>query len=489
MKDERDVRLEKLNELRKAGMKPYAADPERDASCGEAVGMFDAWSKEGRVLTLDGRVMTIRVHGGVMFADVQDETGKIQFVFKEETLGEDFARFRDFIDPADFIEAKGTLFVTKRGEKSLGVKTWRILSKALLPLPEKWHGLSDVETRYRQRELDLIANPEVRERFVLRSKLISAMRNFLDRRGFLEVETPILQPIPGGANARPFITHHNALDIDLYLRIATELYLKRLVVGGFEKVYEIGRCFRNEGIDPMHNPEFTMLEAYWAYAKKEEFVSFMEEMLREVIESAFGATKIKREEGDFDFSGPWERITFRDAILKTTAIDIDTLKNEKDVIDAVKKAKVKVDLKNKVGLGEYLDEIYKKTTRPKLKGPIWVFDYPVQMKPLAARVPDDETKSASVQLLIEGTEVINAYYYELIDPQDQLGRFEEQQALAEKGSEDAQRMDTEFIESLEHGMPPTSGLGIGLDRLIAILTGSPSLKEVILFPTLRPKAE
>jgi lysyl-tRNA synthetase class 2 len=305
------------------------------------------------------------------------------------------------------------------------------------------------------------------------------MRAFLDAQGFLEVETPVLQPIPGGANARPFVTHHNALDTDLYLRIAPELYLKRLVVGGLEKVYEVARCFRNEGIDPSHNPEFTMLELYWAYADKEAFISMIEEMLARMVKDALGT----------DIGAPFPRLTFREAVLKETGIDIDELKNEKDVIAAVKKAKVKVDFKNCVGLGEYLDELYKKTARAKLEGPVWVFDYPVEMKPLSARVPGEPTKSASAQLVMQGAEIVNAYYHELHNPIDQRERFEHQQALAEKGSEEAQRMDTAFLEALEHGMPPTSGFGMGIDRLAAILTGSPSLKEVILFPTLRPKAE
>jgi lysyl-tRNA synthetase class 2 len=264
----------------------------------------------------------------------------------------------------------------------------------------------------------------------------------------------------------------------LYLRIAPELYLKRLVVGGFEKVYEIGRCFRNEGIDHAHNPEFTMLELYWAYAKKEEFITFLERMLTHMVKEAMGK----------DFGAPWPRLTFRDAVMEATGIDVEELKSEKDVIAAVKKAKVKVDFKNCVGLGEYLDELYKKTARAKLEGPVWVFDYPIEMKPLTARVPGAPHKSASVQLIIGGAEIVNAYYHELHDPFDQRERFEEQQKLSEQGSEEAQRMDVAFLEALEHGMPPTSGMGMGIDRLVSILTDAPSLKEVILFPTLRPKS-
>ncbi|MCC6564021.1 lysine--tRNA ligase [Candidatus Uhrbacteria bacterium] len=479
MMDEREVRLGKLEALRAAGHEPYAVDARRDTTCGQVLASFEAWMEAGKSVTLDGRVMSIRVHGGMMFADLEDESGRIQLLFKEDDIAEAFALFRDAIDPADFVEATGVPFLTKRGEKSLKVSSWRILVKAILPLPEKWHGLQDVETRFRQRELDLLSNPEVRERFRVRSKLVSSLRSFLDERGFLEVETPMLQPIPGGANARPFVTHHNALDVDLYLRIAPELYLKRLVVGGFEKVYEVGRCFRNEGIDPTHNPEFTMMELYWAYANKEEFLTMIEDMLSHMVKTALGK----------EFGAPFPRLTFREAILNETGIDIDDLKNEKDVIAAVKKAKVKVDFKGSVGLGEYLDELYKKTARAKLSGPVWVLDYPIEMKPLANRVPGSPNKSATAQLVVQGAEIVNAYYHELHDPIDQRNRFEEQQALAEKGSEEAQRMDTGFLEALEHGLPPTSGFGMGIDRLTAILTEAPSLKEVILFPTLRPKTD
>lgn len=479
MLDERSVRLGKLEALRAKGIEPYAQVSHRTQTCGELVSKFSAYESSKERIVLCGRVMTIRVHGALLFADLQDESGSIQLVFKEDSLGDQFALFRDHVDPGDFIEVSGTAFVTKRGEKSLEIGEWSMLAKAILPLPEKWHGLSDVETRFRHRELDLISDPEVRKRFLVRSKLISSLRSFLDKQSFVEVETPMLQPIPGGANARPFITHHNALDIDLYLRIAPELYLKRLIVGGFEKIFEIGRCFRNEGIDHSHNPEFTMLELYWAYAGKDAFLTFIEDMMSHMVKEALG----------MNFGAPFPRKTFREAVLEATGIDIDTLKNEKDVIAAVKEAKVKVDFKKCVGLGEYLDELYKKTARAKLIGPVWILDYPIEMKPLTGRVPGDANKSASAQLIINGAEIVNAYYHELTDPLDQRTRFEEQQALSEKGSEEAQRMDMAFLDALEHGMPPTAGMGMGLDRLAAILTESPSLKEVILFPTLRPVTE
>lgn len=496
MPEERDVRLSKLEALRKAGMDPYPKTAERSHEVGELLAAFDDLVKSEETVILSGRIMTIRVHGGMMFADIRDESGQVQLVFKEDSLSEAFNMFRDCIDPGDFVEAHGSAFLTKRGEKSVLVADWRILSKALLPLPEKWHGLSDIEIRFRQRELDLISSPDVRQRFVIRSRLVSSMRTFLDSDGFLEVETPVLQTLAGGAAARPFVTHHNALGIDLYLRIAPELFLKRLVIGGMEKVYEIARCFRNEGIDHSHNPEFTQIELYWAYAGKERFLSFIESMVTTMLTDTFGSTVVTRlpagqagESGNLDFTGPWPRLTFREAIMNACNIDIDTIKNREDLIAAVKKNKVKVDLSKAVGLGEDLDELYKKTARAKLTGPVWVLDYPVAMKPLAGRSPEDPEKSATAQLVVDGAEIINAYYYELNDPLDQRSRFDEQQKLSEQGSEEAQPKDEEFLTALEHGMPPTSGMGMGIDRLVAILTGAPSLKEVILFPTLRPKQE
>jgi len=488
MLDETHVRQEKLARLMEVGLNPYPNETQRDTACGEAVRNFDAWSVEQKQITLGGRILTIRVHGGMMFADLADESGKIQLAFKQDEIGNVlFEQFRDLIDPGDFVEATGVLFLTKRGEKSLQVGEWRPLAKALLPLPEKWHGLKDVEARFREREMDLISNPEVRHRFVVRSRVVTAFRKYLDERGFLEVETPILHPIPGGANARPFATHHNALDADFYLRIAPELYLKRLVVGGFEKVYEIGRCFRNEGIDHEHNPEFTMLELYQAYASKDVFVTFLEELLKTVTLSSVGSLTIEQEGGKtIDFDAPWKRTTFRDAIKEACGIDIDTIKNEKDLLKAVKAKSVTVDFSDCHGMGEYFDALYKKTARPALVQPTWVFDYPVDLKPLAAVSEDDPTKSASVQLIVEGAEIMNAYYHELHDPSEQRKRLMDQQALVAAGSSVAQRIDEPFLSALEHGMPPTSGMGIGIDRFVSVITGAPSLKEVILFPTLRP---
>ena len=489
MQDEVEIRRAKLDRLVSIGAEPYASATARDTSCGDAAGHFDKLSAAETRITLAGRVMTTRVHGALVFADMQDESGKLQILLKEGEISDDlFALFRDCVDPGDIVEATGMLFVTKRGEKTLNVSAWKMLSKALLPLPEKWHGLQDIEKRFRERELDLISNPDVKRRFLMRSKLIASLRRFLDERNFVEVETPILQTIPGGANARPFVTHHHALDIDLYMRIAPELYLKRLVVGGFEKVYEIGRCFRNEGIDYAHNPEFTMIELYWAYASKEGYMSFLEEMISTIVRATVGETRIVQEGGEaIDFTAPYPRVTFREAILNACGIDIDGLATEQDVIAAAKKRKLSIDFKDCHGMGEHFDELYKKTARPSIIQPTWVFDYPSELKPLAGVHPDDPTKSASCQLVVMGAEVVNAYYHELSDPLMQRAHLEAQQALREQGSEVAQRIDEEFLRALEHGMPPTSGMGFGIDRLAAFLTGAPSLKEVILFPTLRPE--
>lgn len=486
MLDEKSVRLEKLERLRTKGREPYSMVSGRNTLIGDALLSFDIWSTEAKELTFSGRILTIRVHGGMMFADLEESTGKIQVALKEDEIGlEAFSDFRDLLDPGDIIDATGVLFTTRRGEKSLKLTGWKILSKALLPLPEKWHGLQDVEKRYRHRELDLLANPESKAKFVARSRMIAAMRRFLDDQDFLEVETPVLQQIPGGANAKPFETHHNALDMQLFLRIAPELYLKRLLVGGFEKIYEVARCFRNEGIDYAHNPEFTQIELYWAFADKEDFFNLIEAMLANIVEAAVGTTTIATDAGALSFKAPYARITFREAILRETEIDIDQYPTIEALKDIVRSKRLKVDWERCIGLGEHLDELYKKTARTKLQGPVWVLDYPVEMKPLANRSPEDSTKSATAQLIVNGAEIVNAYYHELHDPLDQLKRFEEQQALSDKGSEEAQRMDQEFLSALEQGMPPAAGFGMGLDRLAAVITNSHSLKEVILFPTLR----
>jgi lysyl-tRNA synthetase class 2 len=485
MIEEVQVRQAKLEQLRRSEIDPYPKTHQRDTQIGALLAVFDESAVAEKVVTVAGRLMGVRVHGGLAFADLVDESGKIQLSLKQETLDTAFTLFCDQIDGGDIVQATGVPFLTKRGERSIAVSSWTILAKALRPLPDKWHGLQDVEARYRHRELDLISSPDVKKTFVVRSKLVQAMRHFLDERGFLEVETPMLHPIPGGANAKPFITHHNALDIDLYLRIAPELYLKRLIVGGFEKIYEVARCFRNEGIDPTHNPEFTQIELYWAYINQ-DFLGFMEQMLVHMMEKAVGSTTVTRQGQELNFSAPWPRKTFREVILEACGIDVNRCFTPADVVREIKAIGLKIDFKGAIGLGEHLDQLYKKTGRASIVQPTWVLDYPVEMKPLANRSAKDPTKAAVAQLVVMGGEIINAYYHELNDPIDQRQRFEDEEKLATLGSEEAQRVDEDFLLALEQGMPPTSGMGMGIDRLVALLTDSPSLKEVIFFPTLRP---
>ncbi|MFA6429079.1 MAG: lysine--tRNA ligase [Patescibacteria group bacterium] len=486
MLDEAQTRRQKLERLEAYGYAPYPQESARTATCAEVLAQFDAWTAEAKDVTLAGRLMTVRVHGGMLFADLVDGTGKLQIALKEDEIGaEVFAHMRDLIDPGDIVEARGTLFVTKRGEKTLSVRAWRPLVKALLPLPEKFHGLQDVETRYREREMDLVSNEEVRRIFVLRSKLVTALRRFFDDHGFLEVETPMLHPIAGGANAKPFVTHHNALGEDYYLRIAPELYLKRLVVGGFEKVYEVARCFRNEGIDHAHNPEFTQIELYWAYAGKDRFIAFMEEALMTAVRAACVTVEGQDACSALSWTAPFPRTTFRQTVLDACGIDINEVTTVKQITSAVAKKKLDVDFGRCVGMSDYYDALYKKVARPLIVQPTWVLDYPLAMMPLANKSPDDPTKAAIAQLVVNGAEIVKVFYHELNDSEVQRARFIEEQCLVEQGSEEAQRMDEAYVRALEHGLPPTSGMGVGIDRLTAVLAGVHHVKEVILFPTLR----
>jgi lysyl-tRNA synthetase class 2 len=380
---------------------------------------------------------------------------------------------------------EGTVLKTRTGETTVEVRQFWLLAKALRPIPEKWHGLKDVEVRYRQRYLDLIANPSVREIFVKRALLLRAIRQFLDERGFLEVETPILQPVYGGALARPFITHHNALDMDLYLRIAPELYLKRLLVGGFERVYEIGRNFRNEGIDARHNPEFTMLEAYQAYADYHDIMRLVEELIAFVAQSVLGTTTITYQGHTIDLTPPWRRLSLMDALKEVTGVDFLAFRNDDERARAIGR-QLGLSIEPTDHWGRVLDEALKKKVVPTLIQPTFLLDYPVEISPLAKRKPDDPTMTERFQGFIGGLEVANAFS-ELNDPLDQRERFEMQQRLRERGDVEAHPLDWDFVTALEYGMPPTGGLGIGIDRLMMLFTNSPSIREVILFPLLRPE--
>jgi len=478
----RKNRIKKLKAIENVGFSAYPGQTKRTHTCQQALEDFSKLARLKKEIILAGRIISLRQHGGLVFSHIKDGAAQIQTLFKKDRLGEkSFQFFLDNFDIGDFIEIRGILFKTKKGEKTLEAADYKILVKSLLPLPEKWHGLKDVEERYRKRYLDLIFNPEVKERFELRSRIIKEIRSFLDKEGFLEVETPILQPIYGGATAKPFKTHLNALDIDLYLRISLELYLKRLLVGGFEKIYEIGRCFRNEGIDRAHNPDFTMLEFYWAYADYKDLMKFTEEMLIKILKILFGKTIIEYNGKKLNFKAPLKRIEFNQLFKKYTKIDLEEI-NE----DALIKEAKKLGIENKGGKFEIADEIFKKVIKSKIEQPCFIIHYPAEAFPLAKPLDNNSEKSASFQLIVAGIELIKAYS-ELNNPIAQKQKFEEQEKIFKTGFKQAQRMDKDYIEALEYGMPPAAGWGMGIDRLTALLTDSHSLREVILFPTMRSK--
>lgn len=439
--------------------------------------------KLNKTVLTAGRIMSLRGHGKIMFADLYDQTGKIQLFFQQKTLG-DKMLLTKLLDLGDIVSISGKVFKTQAGEITIDVVEFNILAKNIRPLPEKWHGLKDVEERYRQRYVDLIVNPESRQIFETRTKLLTEMRRFLDDHGFMEVETPILQPVYGGASAKPFVTHHQELNMDMYLRISDELYLKRLIVGGFEKVYEVSRDFRNEGVSRFHNPEFTQVEFYWAYVDYEVLMNFTEELIHYLLKKTKNSLIINFQNQKINFEKPIKRLTFRDAILNKTKIDIDQIKTEDEFKKELKNKKLKLNLKDVYGLGACFDALYKEFVRPGIIEPTFVTDYPVEMVALAKRKQDDSTKIASFQLVICGTEFLKAYN-ELNDPKDQADRWHEQTKLEKQGSKIADQFDTDYIRALEYGMPPTSGWGMGIDRFVQLITDSPTIKDVILFPSMR----
>lgn len=417
--------------------------------------------------------------------DVRDSSGKIQAYLRKDTLGEEkYDLLHDF-DIGDFIGIEGSLFKTRTEEITVKVSDFQMLSKSMLPLPEKWHGLTDVEKRYRQRYLDLVSNEEVRHIFRTRSSVISAMRRFLEEQGFMEVETPILQPIAAGALAKPFATHHHTLDRDLFLRIATELHLKRLIVGGFERVYEIGRVFRNEGISIKHNPEFTTLESYQAYADYNDIMDLTEQMISSIAQKVLGTTSVGSGEKIIDFSPPWPRITLRDAIKEGSGIDFEEFPDAPSLEAQIRESGIMVD--SGLTWAKLVDHLLSEKVEPHLIQPTFLIDYPVELSPLAKRKAGTEHLTERFEAFCGGMEIANAFS-ELNDPQEQRARFEEQERMrAEFGDEEVERTDSDFLTALEHGMPPTGGLGVGIDRLVMLLTGQHSIREVILFPQLRSK--
>jgi lysyl-tRNA synthetase class 2 len=485
--DINEQRKQKLERLRTSGINPYPNRFEQTYTAQEAIKQLEEQEKKpqakSKSVSVAGRIMAVRKMGKASFIDIRDGSGKIQLLFQTANYKTDKQELFKDLDIGDILGVEGTLLRTRTGEPTISVTDFTLLSKSLRPLPEKWHGLSDVELRYRQRYVDLIANVEVKDVFKMRSRIITALRQFLDQRGFIEVETPVLQSAAGGALAAPFITHHNALDRDLYLRIATELHLKRLIVGGFDRVYEIGRTFRNEGISTEHNPEFTMLESYEAYADYTDVMKMIEEMVPFVAQQVLGATKVKYGENSIKLTPPWHRVTLRDAIKEYTGIDFVVYPTADGLREKMRSRKIEVDPKK--SWPKLVDELLK-TVRPKLIQPTIVYDYPVSMSPLAKNKPGEERVVERFQPYIGGLEIGNAYS-ELNDPLLQRERFIEQ--MQERHGNDAEKwtIDEDFLTALEYGMPPTGGLGIGIDRLVMLLTNQQSIREVILFPQLREK--
>jgi len=481
-------RRQKLEKLRKGGIDPYPSGYSRSHTTRQALELLERQEKKGtdrtKAVTLAGRLTAMRKMGKTSFADLRDGEGKIQLCFYKDHFDEKTLGLFQDLDIGDIIGAGGRLFRTRTGEVTLEVEGFTMLAKSLQPLPEKWHGLADVETRYRQRYLDLIANAPAREAFQIRSRAIAAIRQFLNKQGFIEVETPVLQPSAGGALASPFTTHHNALDQDFYLRIALELHLKRLVVGGFDKVYEIGRIFRNEGVSTQHHPEFTMLESYEAYADYNNVMAMLEEMVSSVSREVLGTTKIKFGEDAIDFKPPWKRITLRNAVKKYSGIDFVKYPTADGLREKMRSLKIEADPKK--NWAKLVDELIKDFVRPKLIQPTIIFDYPLSMSPLAKTKPGEERVVERFQAIIGGLEIANAYT-ELNDPLEQRERFEEQ--LKERAGDDEERwsIDEDYLLALEYGMPPAGGLGVGIDRLIMLFTNQPAIREVILFPQLREK--
>jgi lysyl-tRNA synthetase class 2 len=485
-------RREKLEQLREKTGNPYRNDFKRDALADELQVRFKDSTAEELVetehrVTVAGRMMTQRVMGKASFAHIKDMSGAIQLYVKRDSLPEgvypDFKKW----DLGDIVGASGIMFRTQKGELSIMVDSLELITKSLRPLPEKWHGLTDVEARYRQRYLDLIMNDATRRTFQTRSRIINCIRNFLNTRNFLEVETPMMHPIPGGAAARPFVTHHNSLEMELYLRVAPELYLKRLVVGGFEKVYEINRNFRNEGLSTRHNPEFTMIEFYEAYANYEDLMLLTEDMLKALAMDLFGRYEIEYQGKSYDFGEPFERLTVTGAILaynpQLKAAELSDLETARTYAEGLG-----VKLEDSYGLGKILIEIFEKTVEPKLEGPIFITQYPAEVSPLARRNDEDPFVTDRFEFFVAGREIANGFS-ELNDPDDQRQRFKAQVSAKESGDLEAMHYDEDYVTALEHGMPPTAGEGIGIDRLVMLFTDSPSIRDVLLFPQMRVRKE
>ncbi|WP_026073615.1 lysine--tRNA ligase [Robertmurraya massiliosenegalensis] len=487
LNDQMRVRLEKMNDLREKGLDPFGKRYERTHLAEEIVNQYGEMEKEALeqlavTVTIAGRIMTKRGKGKAGFAHLQDLTDQIQIYVRQDAVGEDQYDTFGSVDLGDIVGVTGELFKTKVGELSIKVQDFQLLTKALRPLPEKFHGLKDVEQRYRQRYLDLITSQESRKTFITRSKIIQSMRRYLDDHGYLEVETPMMHAIAGGASARPFITHHNALDMQLYMRIAIELHLKRLIVGGLEKVYEIGRVFRNEGVSTRHNPEFTMIELYEAYADYRDIMSLTENLVAHIAQEVLGTTTVQYGDHLVDLKPEWKRLHMVDAIKEYTGVDFW---KEMSVEEAKQLAKEhNVEIKDTMLYGHIVNEFFEQKVEEQLIQPTFIYGHPVEISPLAKKNEQDPRFTDRFELFIVAREHANAFT-ELNDPIDQRERFEAQLKEREQGNDEAHMMDHDFIEALEFGMPPTGGLGIGIDRLVMLLTNSPSIRDVLLFPLMR----
>jgi lysyl-tRNA synthetase, class II len=478
----RRAKLSRLNDL---GIQAYPEKFETTHALIEAVQLDDGLQD----IRVAGRITAIRKMGKLDFISIQDLNGKLQLLLRKDVVGEEsYEQFHSIMDIGDFIGAEGEIFTTRRGEKTLRIHEYTFLGKSLRPLPEKWHGLTNIELRYRQRYLDLIMTEESRNRFLLRTKMIREIRRFLEDRGFMEVETPILQSNPSGALAKPFMTHHNALDIDMYLRIAPETYLKRLIVGGFTKVFEFAKCFRNEGVSPQHLQEFTMLEGYAAYWNYENTMDLMRDMILHVLNEVFNTTTLEINGQVVDFSKDWPKVSFRDLILKDTGIDIDEFPTASELLKEVKSRGIHLEHENPEGLGRgnLIDVLYKKVSRPNIVDPIFLVQHPIDLSPLARANDDDPSLTDRFQLVLNGSEIINAYS-ELVDPIEQKKRLETQALLKASGDEEAMEMDEDYITAMEYGMPPISGWGFGVERLLQVMTDCDNIKDSVLFPITRQK--
>ncbi len=481
------VRRDKLNNYREQGLDPFGSKFERTHLAQELLDSYDQFTKEELEektdqVTIAGRMMTKRGKGKAGFAHIQDLSGQIQLYIRKDAVGEEAYELFQSTDLGDIVGITGVMFKTKVGELSVKATEFQLLTKSLRPLPEKYHGLKDIEQRYRQRYLDLITNLDSRETFVLRSKIIQSMRRYLDGQGFLEVETPMMHGIPGGASARPFETHHNALDIPLYMRIAIELHLKRLIVGGLEKVYEIGRVFRNEGVSTRHNPEFTMIELYEAYADYKDVMALTENLVAHIAKEVLGTTKVTYGEEEVDLEPAWRRVHMVDAVKEATGVDFWKEMSDEEARELAKENGI--EIKETMSFGHVVNEFFEQKVEETLIQPTFVYGHPVAISPLAKKNPEDERFTDRFELFIVGREHANAFS-ELNDPIDQRDRFEAQVKERAEGNDEAHLMDDDFLEALEYGMPPTGGLGIGIDRLVMLLTNAPSIRDVLLFPQMR----